>query len=234
LGAVARRLIGRASAGFLDGSRGLRVLGLGFATPYLAEARERCERTLAFMPAAQGVVTWPSPGACAACLTDPLMLPLPDSSIDRVLLIHALETTEDPYELLYEVWRILAPGGRVLVVAPNRRGLWARMDTTPFGQGRPYSRSQLLSLMNRTLFTPESWAEMLYVPPLRSRFMLRTAGVWERIGTALNLPFAGLHVIEAAKQLHRPLMVHQTRRGARFVPVLVPSPAPNGACLATP
>lgn len=227
LGETARRFVGRALTGFLAPSAGARVMGLGYATPYLDAARGTAERTLAFMPAAQGVETWPADGRSASCLADSLMLPLPDGCMDRVLLVHALENSEDPNELFYEIWRVLAPGGRLAVVVPNRGGLWARMDVTPFGHGQPYSRGQLKALMRRTLFTPETWTETLYVPPLRSRTLRSSAPAWERIGTRLNLPFAGVHVVEATKQLHRPLMVRQTRRGTRFVPVLVP--AANGA-----
>jgi SAM-dependent methyltransferase len=229
LGQLARRIVGRAVADFVSGGAGLRLLGLGYATPYLEPARAGCERTLAMMPAAQGAAPWPHGGPSATCLADPFMLPLPDGAVDRVLLVHALETTEDPAELFYEIWRVLTPGGRLAVVVPNRRGIWARTDTTPFGQGQPYSRSQLRNLMRRTLFDPETWTETLYVPPLNSRALISSAGAWEHFGTSLNLPFAGLHVVEASKQLHRPLMVRQTRRGTRFVPVLVPSTAPNGA-----
>lgn len=227
LGEITRRFVGRALAEFLAPPAGASVMGLGYATPYLEAARGRAERVLAFMPAAQGVARWPAEGRSAACLADSLMLPLPDACLDRVLLVHALETTEDPSELFYEIWRVLTPGGRLAVVAANRGGLWARMDTTPFGHGQPYSRGQLKALMRRTLFTPETWTETLYVPPLRSRALLGSAPAWERLGQKLNLPFAGVHVVEATKQLHRPLMVRQTRRGVRFVPVLVPSA--NGA-----
>ena len=225
LGHVARRLVGRALERFWGPVQGLRVLGLGYATPYLAPVRAAAERTLAFMPASQGVVNWPPTGLSASALVDPMTMPLPDASIDRVLLVHAIEAVESPTELLYEVWRILTPGGRIIVVAPNRRGLWARMDTTPFGHGQPYSRSQLNRLMRETLFSPEGWAETLYVPPLPGWFLLRTAVAWERIGIGLSLPFAGLHVVEAVKQLYRPVAVRQTRRASRTAPVLVPAPA---------
>ncbi|MGJ3262144.1 MAG: class I SAM-dependent methyltransferase [Salinarimonas sp.] len=227
LGETARRFVGRALDDFLAPVGGACVMGLGYPGPFLQAARGRAERVLAFMPAAQGVEPWPQDGRGAACLADSLMLPLPDACMDRVLLVHALETSEDPGELFYEVWRVMAPGGRLAVVVPNRGGLWARMDVTPFGHGQPYSRGQLKALMRRTLFTPETWTETLYVPPLPSRWLRGSAGAWERIGTRLNLPFAGVHVVEATKQLHRPLMVRQTRRGTRFIPVLVPQT--NGA-----
>jgi len=230
LGQVARRLVSGAISRFWE-PQGLRVLGLGYATPYLSAVREPSERTLAFMPAAQGVVNWPVTGLSASALVDPVMMPLPDASIDRVLAVHALEAVESPAELLHEVWRILAPGGRLIVVTPNRRGLWARIDTTPFGHGQPFSRSQLKGLMRETWFAPEGWAETLYVPPLCNRFLLRTAAAWERVGRGLGLPFSGLHVVEATKQFCQPVAARRkaARRAARLSPVLVPVATPQAA-----
>jgi SAM-dependent methyltransferase len=140
-----------------------------------------------------------------------------------------LETVESPTELLYEVSRILTPGGRVIVVAPNRRGLWARMDNTPFGHGQPFSRSQLRNLMREAMLSPEGWAETLYVPPVGSRFLLRTSLAWEELGRGLALPFAGLHVVEATKQLYKALPARAARRASRVSPVLVPVPASRAA-----
>lgn len=225
LGGVACRLVGRVLGRIWEERRGARLLGLGYATPYLPALAGGCERALAFMPAAQGVMHWPAPARSASALADPLMMPLPDSSIDRVLVVHALETVASPGELLHEIARILAPAGRVILVCPNRRGLWARMDATPFGQGQPFSRRQLRGLMRDTQLAPERWAETLYVPPLQSRLLLRGAGFWERCGAGLSLPFAGLHVVEAAKQLQRPVPVRKARRVAAPRPVFVPLPA---------
>ncbi|SFV07447.1 Methyltransferase domain-containing protein [Methylobacterium sp. 174MFSha1.1] len=233
LGAVAQRLVGRTVHRMLGSVSGLRVMGLGYAVPYLGPVRHAAERTLAFMPATQGVTHWPGSGRSASCLVDPTMMPLPDAALDRVMLIHAIEAVESPAELMQEVWRVLTPGGRLIVAVPNRRGLWARRDATPFGHGQPYSRSQLGRLMRDTLFSPEDWAETLYVPPVEGWLTLRTASAWERVGTGLSLPFAGLHVVEATKQLHRPVAV-PARRTARLrprvlAPVPVPAPVPGGA-----
>jgi SAM-dependent methyltransferase len=225
LGRVTQRLVGRSVGQFWGPLVGLRVLGLGYAVPYLAPVRSDAERTLAFMPASQGVVNWPASGTSATALVDLTMMPLPDASIDRVLVVHGLEIVENPNELLHEVWRVLTPGGRLILVAPNRRGLWARMDTTPFGYGQPFSRTQLKALMRQTLFSPERWAETLYVPPLRSRFLLRTAQIWERVGSGFSLPFAGLHVVEATKQLYRAITVRPARRVYRLSPVFTPAAA---------
>jgi len=225
LGTVARRFVGRGIRRMWNDASAQRVLGVGYATPYLGLFREEAERCLAFMPMSQGVVKWPSARPTLASLVDPYDMPLPDSSMDRVLLVHALEMSEDAGALLREVWRVLNAGGRLMAVVPNRRGLWARMDTTPFGYGQPYSRSQLKRLMRQTWFSPEGWAETLYVPPLRNRLLLQSAQAWEQIGAGFSLPFAGLHIVEATKQLYRPGAVRAVRRSRRFSPVFVPAPA---------
>src|SRR5919198_5979117 len=166
LGVVARRFVGRGVRARWPDLRGQRVVGIGYPTPYLGLFREEAERCLAFMPASQGVVKWPSARPTLASLVDPSEMPLADSSVDRVLLVHALEMSEDATALLREVWRVLNGGGRLLAVVPNRRGLWARIDTTPFGHGRPYSRAQITALLRETWFTPVGFSEALYVPPI--------------------------------------------------------------------
>src|SRR6266540_3890281 len=175
LGTVARRFVGRGIRARWPDVRGVRVLGIGYPTPYLGLFREEAERCLAFMPAAQGVVKWPSARPALAALVDEDDLPLPDAAFDRVLLVHAIETSQNVGALLREVWRVLAAGGRLLVIVPNRRGVWARIDTTPFGHGRPYSRSQITQLLRETWFTPTSWGEALYVPPIARGWFLRSA-----------------------------------------------------------
>jgi SAM-dependent methyltransferase len=229
LGTVARRFIGRGIRARWTDTSTLRVLGIGYATPYLGLFREEAERCLALMPAPQGVVRWPSTRPALAALVEEDELPLTDSAVDRVLLIHALEMSPDPAELLREIWRVLAPGGRLLAVVPNRRGLWARMDTTPFGQGRPYSRSQITQLLRGTWFTPTGWGEALYVPPIGRAWFLRSAVAWERTGATLSAPFAGVHIVEATKQVYRAIPARRERR--RLVPALKPvlAPAPTAA-----
>ena len=108
LGVVARRFVGRGIRALWRDTAGQRVLGIGYATPYLGLFREEAERCLAFMPAAQGVVKWPTTRPALSALVDENELPLPDAAVDRVLLVHALEMTNDPAALLREVWRVLA------------------------------------------------------------------------------------------------------------------------------
>lgn len=231
LGVVARRFVGRGIRARWGDTRALRLLGVGYPTPYLGLFREEAERCLAMMPATQGVIRWPSTRPALAALVDEDELPLTDAAVDRVLFVHALEMSSDPTELLREAWRVLAAGGRLLAVVPNRRGLWARMDTTPFGQGRPYSRSQITQLLRDAWFTPTGWDEALYVPPIARNWFLRSAPAWERTGATLSAPFAGVHIVEATKQVYRAIPVRREKR--RLVPALQPvlAPSPGAAAM---
>lgn len=223
LGTVARRLVMKAIERIWPDVRGQSVLGFGYPTPYLSALRADADRVITFMPATQGAVHWPPCGPCSVALVNRSSLPLQVGSVDRVILAHALETTDSPLALMEEIWRVLTPGGRVIVVVPNRRGLWTRLDTTPFGQGQPFSRSQLVSLMQASLFAPETWSEALYIPPVPRKLALRSAVAFERIGAGLSLPFAGVHVVEGVKQLYRPVSSRKKVKAMRLSPVLAPA-----------
>lgn len=225
LGQVAGRLIRRRVRALWPNLAGLRVLGLGYATPYLGAYIGEAERVIALMPARQGVSPWPpgEPGLVGLC--EDAALPLPDNAVDRILLVHAVEHSEELRRCLREVWRVLAGGGRLLVVVPNRRGLWARLERTPFGSGRPYSQPQLDHLLTDTLFLPIRNAPALYAPPSRRRSILRLAPAWERLGERWMRPFSGVLVTEAEKQVYvgTALRVEAPRRRA------APAATANGA-----
>lgn len=223
LGVLARRMILNQIRLIWPDLRGCRVLGLGFATPYLRSLQDQAERLVAVMPAGQGVIAWPPDGKSLVCLADEAELPLQDRSIDRVLLIHTLESSEHVQATLREVWRVLADGGKLLVVIPNRRGIWARLESTPFGQGRPYTPSQLARLLRDTMFSPETSATALFVPPFRSRMVLRSAPAWEKLGARWFPTFAGVLLVEAGKQIYAGNYVQE--RGVasrRYVTLLNP------------
>jgi SAM-dependent methyltransferase len=178
------------------------VLGLGYAAPFLRPFMEEAQRTMAFMPAQQGVLRWPREGRNHTALVDELDLPLPDRSVDRVLLVHAIECTEQPRPFLREIWRVMADGGKLVVVAPTRAGLWSQLDRSPFYQGHPYSPGQVANLLRANMFAPMRQTRALYMPPTRSRLALRMAPTVERFGQRWLGRFAGVSVIEAGKQLY--------------------------------
>ena len=225
LGDASRRLIGRVLRARWDNCNGLALMGLGYCGPYLDRFRDEAQRTLALMPANQGVAPWPAAGRSAAALVVDDMLPLPDGCMDRALVAHSLETADQPGAVLEEVWRVLAPEGRAIIIAPSRRGVWARVDGTPFGHGQPFSRGQLRDLVRDASFSAVFWGEALYAPPFRRRLFVNWGPAVERVGSALGLPFAGVHIVEALKQVYRPVGARRLaqRRLIRLEPALAPT-----------
>src|SRR5262249_8023391 len=196
--------------------RGETVLGLGYATPFLRPFIDEAQRAMAFMPAQQGVVRWPREGRNLTAMVDEMDLPLPDRSVDRVLLIHALECTEQVRPMLREIWRVMADGGRLIVVAPTRAGLWSQVDRSPFYQGHPYSPGQLAALLRANMFDPMRRTRALFMPPTHSRLLLRMAPAVERFGQRWLGRLAGVSVIQSGQQLC-PRLPERSHRPARPV-----------------
>ena len=223
LGQLARRMIRRRIRLMWPSVAGESLLGLGYATPFIRPYFGQAERVLAAMPAQQGVLHWPANQPGCVALVHENSLPFPDLSFDRVLMVHALECSEALRPMLREAWRVLSDSGRVLVVVPNRRGLWARFERTPFGHGHPYSASQLSRLLRDNMFTPLRTEAALYVPPSRLRVLHRSAPAWERIGARWLPLVAGVTLVEAGKEIY-PVDPIRVRRRARIAPAIA-----NGA-----
>jgi len=230
LGQVARRMIRRRIRSLWPDVSGQSVLGLGYATPYLTSFRGEAERVIAAMPAPQGVLHWPMDGPGQTTLVDELELPFADVSMDRVLMIHAVECAEQIRPLLREAWRVLAGSGRLVVVVPNRRGIWARVERTPFGHGLPYSKGQISRLLRDNMFTPIETERALYIPPVRSRMVLSAAPAFEQIGARIVSTFAGVIVIEAVKQIYagQPIAERARSRPVLALPQRSPRSTPLG------
>ena len=223
LGRAAREMLGRKVEEAWGDARGLDVLGLGYATPFLDTARAKARRVVAAMPATQGVEVWPNGGANAATLVEETGLPFPNAMFDRILAVHALEEADDPAAVLREIWRVMAPSGRLIVAVASRDGLWAGAESTPFGHGRPFSRHQLEALLREADLEPAGWTRALYVPP--TAVMSRWAEGFEQVGARLWPRFAGLILMEAVKQTFAVKPRGSRARVRVFAPgVLAPSP----------
>lgn len=220
LGQVGRRLIRHRLRALWPNVNAMTVLGLGYATPYLTPFHNEAAAVVAAMPAPQGVVHWPKRAAGRVALADDRELPFPDRSVDRLLIVHGLECSENLRMMLREAWRVMADGGRMIAVVPNRRGLWARFEQrSPFGHGHPYSVSQLRRLLRDGLFTPMETEHALYLPPSRSRLVMRSAAAIEKVGHRWFQAVSGVLIVEASKQLYAGTAVpdRAPARGRRLV-----------------
>ncbi|WP_298298410.1 methyltransferase domain-containing protein [uncultured Litoreibacter sp.] len=205
LGRVAQRAVREQVNEFWKSWKGETVVGFGFAAPllrpYLADAR----RVVALMPGPQGVMHWPAGEPNVAALCEETLWPLQSGQADKLVVLHGLETSENPSALLEECWRVLAPGGRALFIVPNRAGIWSRRDRTPYGFGRPYSLGQLEAQLKKHNFSPEKHLAALFAIPSEKRFWLKAANMMESFGRKVSGRFAGgVLIVEATKQVYAP------------------------------
>lgn len=225
LGRAARAMVTRKVVEAWGDGRGLDVLGLGYATPFLAPLLGQARRVTAAMPAQQGVEVWPAGSGNLAALVTEDALPFANAFFDRILAVHLIEEAADPVALLREIWRVLAPSGRVIVAVASRNGPWANVEKTPFGHGRPYSRGQLAELMREAELEPSGWTRALYVPPIA--WLAGWAEGFEQVGSRAWPALSGVVLMEAVKQTFA-IKAKPVRVRARVSrPILVP--APGGA-----
>lgn len=214
VGQVARRVISRRLREVWPDVKGTRLLGYGFAVPYLRSFAADADLVTALIPEQLGPVAWPA-DASLSVLAQEDALPFPDAIFDRVLVVHGLESAEALRPLLRQLWRVLAPSGKLLLVAPNRTSLWAQVERSPFAHGRPFNRAQLDALLRDTLYAADRWDSALMMPPLQSRRLLGRGISWEKIGRRVWPALAGVHIVEATKSMYAltpPVAVKQEQR----------------------
>lgn len=208
-----RSTLGRAAQAAIRGrllkfwpeAQGQTVTGFGFAVPLLRPYLSDARRVIGLMPGPQGVMQWPAGMPNVAVLAEETMWPIDTGFVDRLVVMHGLETSERPGPLLDECWRVLGPGGRAIFVVPNRAGLWSRSDKTPFGFGRPYSLGQLEAQLKEHHFLPESHCTALFQPPSYRRFWLRSGALIERTGSRLpTMMPGGVFMVEVSKRVLPP------------------------------
>ncbi len=233
LGRIAQRAIRQTLREMWNNVSGQTLVGFGFAAPFLRPFKDEASAVLCLMPAQQGVCPWPAEGPNVATLVEETLWPLPTGYVDRLIVAHGLETCERPQALLSEIWRVLAPGGKAIFIVPNRAGLWARRDGTPFGYGRPYSVGQLEDALSSHNFGMDRREGALYLPPSHKRFWLRIAPWLERMGQRLDIQrFGGIAMVEVTKLVYiapKSGAVAPVRAPLKVLEGFRPAPAPKPA-----
>lgn len=201
-GVVTQRIVRQHVREFWPDVSGGRVVGIGYALPYLKHFMGEASHTVGLIHETQGGLAWPPGGKNLVALYGDAGLPLETNSVSRILVVHAADTVAGLSEILGECWRVLEGQGRLILIVPNRAGLWARADSTPFGHGAPWSMRQLKTLLREHKFAPERSEKALFVPPAASRLLLATAPIWEKLGRRFFNAFGGVNIVEVSKQLY--------------------------------
>lgn len=197
------------------------VIGLGFPLPYLEDYIKAQNHVAVFMPAPQGVLYWPASEDNRCCLSLESSLPLADNSVDKIILVHMLEHAAHPHLVIREMWRVLAPKGKLLVIVPNRLGVWAHLGKTPFSSGRAFHLFELVTLLQDAFFLPLHTASLVFSPPIFPHFLMKST-LLENMGNFWLQPFGGIIIAEGEKQLYSATTPHESGIKSR-VGVFAPS-----------
>jgi 2-polyprenyl-3-methyl-5-hydroxy-6-metoxy-1,4-benzoquinol methylase len=134
---------------------------------------------------------------------------------DTALCINVLESAKDPKSVLLLLGNCLVPGGSVLVLVPQGKGLYGSLDEG-MGQLRRFSREELGQILGQTGFEIERMYQLnkigtlswwIFGKLLGRRTMNRpalklfdkTVWFWRRIDGLL--PWQGLSLVAVAKKI---------------------------------
>lgn len=201
LGMQVSHYLRRSMHGFWHNNPDDALLALGYPI-LLWDENDAPAKIVVVMPAEQGAQAW----AGKTIVAHDGELPIPANSINRVVLIHSLEFSSDVGQLMSEVYRVLTPNGRVLLVTPNRAGLWSRTSKSPFGYGRPFSINQIKSLLEESELTFRRRKTAMFIPPVHLPLLLKAMPVMEFLGQFFVPMCGGIHIVEAEKQVHATIM----------------------------
>lgn len=87
---------------------------------------------------------------------------LENESFDSVVLINVLEHMEDDGEALKNIFKVLVPGGNLLIIVPAHAALYGQMDALA-GHYRRYEKASLANLLDDAGFLVE---DISYINPV--------------------------------------------------------------------
>jgi ubiquinone/menaquinone biosynthesis C-methylase UbiE len=173
-GILARELSGRGTA----------VVGVDLSAAMLAAARRNTEGT--------GVTLLQA---------DINALPFSRSFFDAAVCFTALEFAGAPESVLGEIWRVLKPGGRLVIGVLNASSLWAliRRGRGVYAAARFYKLRELLRLAEGLGPLSVRWKGAVFFPPTSHQALLKAAWLFESVGSVIAGPLAAVLFLRIEK-----------------------------------
>ena len=132
-------------------------------------------------------------------------LPLRESNFNLVVAFTVLEFTPRPDIALQQLWRVVRPGGRLVVAALNRLSLWARQrrkapPDSIWAHAHFFTPWELIRLVHRvTSGEPYVWSSAVFIPPWAGSYLIARAGLIEKVCRPFLRPFGALVILRVDK-----------------------------------
>lgn len=185
---------------------GEQVLEIGSGTGYFTRALAKTGAAVTAIDSSKAMAAYAGQraqreGVNADFLVgDAAALPLPDASFDLVAGVTVLCFAAAPEKIIAETFRVLKPGGRMVIGELNRRSPWAvvrkaraRLRESHYRQARFFRPAELESLMAAAGFEDVGYRTLLYFPPLNRSALLGRYRFFESAGKRLA-PCSGAFV----------------------------------------
>ncbi|GIF75171.1 class I SAM-dependent methyltransferase [Asanoa siamensis] len=129
---------------------------------------------------------------------DARTLPVGDGALDLVTAFDVLEHIDEDHEAAAEIFRVLRPGGTVLIAVPADMKLWSAHDVA-VGHVRRYDRAGLRAVIEKAgLVVDELWSWNVLLRPVAAwRRRNSTGSDLDDIAAPVNL---GLRAVVAAER----------------------------------
>lgn len=133
-------------------------------------------------------------------------LPFLPDSVDVILVPHMLEFMTSPDWLLQQMYRILTPEGKLLILGFNPFSLWGiarwlRGRRAPPWQGQFHSRFTIVSHLRHHQFQIEQQRSLFFRPPINRKSWLNHLLSLEAIGPLFWPNNGAVYLIVAKKQV---------------------------------
>jgi ubiquinone/menaquinone biosynthesis C-methylase UbiE len=128
-----------------------RLLDAGGGTGRVAQALRGLAGTIVVTDVSTGMLRQAAakPGVCAV-LARVECLPFADASFEHIIIVDAFHHFANQQQAVAELWRVLAPGGRLVIEEPNIERLSIKL----------IALGERLLLMRSTFYSPRAMSQM--------------------------------------------------------------------------
>lgn len=174
----------------------------GYGNPYLDLIQKKNNRIFNFSSEKIGTCKNLSNEESVNILFDEEKLPIEDNFFNHILVVHYLENANNLKKNLRELWRVLAPEGKIYIILPNKKSSWNHSLKSPFSSGFGFSKNKINHMLEDNFFETQFIERLIYFPPWNLPMIQKNKFLFEKVGSYFWRFFNGVYVCVAKKRLY--------------------------------